>query len=127
MVRQLCAISIVLICTTSVAAQTGSVRGHVSDPQHVAIADATVTLTREGQMNPKTARTGADGTFELSGIEPGTYTLRIEAAGFDPSTHAVNVNSGSERVDVILQIAGLAEHVVVAASKLEEEPDCGLD
>jgi vitamin B12 transporter len=112
-----------LICgTASVAsAQTGSVRGRVLDPQRVAVADAAVTLTPADNTGPKTARTGSDGTFVVDAVAPGSYVLRIDAAGFDAWTQGVEVTGAPHTVDALLQVEGLTASVIVAAPKLEEE------
>lgn len=115
--------AVILVCVTAGAAfaQTGGVRGKVVDPQRVAVADATVTLTTAQNANPKTARTAPDGTFTIDGVAPGTYVLRVESPGFDPWVQSVIVAGGFEAVDPLLKIEGLTESVVVAAVKLEED------
>lgn len=101
--------------------QTLSLSGRVSDPQRGAVNDAVVTLTAPGGANPRTVRTGADGTFSFPGLASGSYVLQIDAPGFQRSTQTVMVTGATQSLDVVLQIAGLTESVIVAAPKLEEE------
>jgi hypothetical protein len=72
---------------TSTVAQTTSseVRGTVTDPTGAVIAAAKVVLSGE---NGKSAATvsGRDGNFQFNGVQPGKYSLTIEAKGFAPAT-----------------------------------------
>ena len=119
--RMACAAVLICVGASTAFAQTGSLRGRVLDPQRVAVVDATAMLTTASESNPKTARTGSDGTFTIDSVAPGTYVLRVEAAGFDPWTQSVAVAGGTQTVEAMLQIEGLTEAVVVAGPKLEEE------
>jgi vitamin B12 transporter len=113
-----------LICflAASASAQTLSVSGRVSDSQGGAVnAAAVVTLTIPGAPSPRTTRTDADGTFSIAGLPSGSYVLQIEAPGFQRWAQSVTVISGAQPINVVLQIAGLTESVVVAAPRLEEE------
>ena len=52
---------------------------------------------------------------------PARTSLQVEAPGFQETTQQVTVGAESARADVVLQIAGITETLVVAAPKLEEE------
>jgi len=72
--------------TSAVAqATTGEIRGTVTDPTGAVIAAAKVVLSGE---NGKSAATvsGRDGSFQLSGVQPGRYSLTISAKGFALAT-----------------------------------------
>ena len=69
----------------------------------------------------RTARTGVDGTFFFDGTATGSYTLQVDSPGFQPAAQEVTVEPGVRPLDVVLQIAGVVETVVVAAPRLEEE------
>jgi len=93
----------------------GSLRGLVQDPGGAVVAGATVTTTNEATgVADKTVTTSA-GTFEFPSLLPGSYTVRVEGAGFAPtaskgivvnsnqvtdSKFAMKVGSASEVVDV---------------------------
>jgi len=72
---------------TSAVAQTttGEISGTVTDPTGAVIAAAKVVLSGE---NGKSAATvsGRDGSFQLSGVQPGRYSLTISAKGFALAT-----------------------------------------
>src|SRR6185503_18196745 len=110
-----------VLSSATLSAQTASFEGRVTDPQGGAIVDAVVTLNASVPGGQRTARTGADGRFSLTNIPAGSYTLRVEAPNFSPATRDVSVGNSAQSLDVVLQVAGVTENVVVAAPKLEEE------
>ena len=107
--------------SASLSAQTASIEGRVTDPQGGAIVDAIVTLNVSAPASQRTARTGADGRFTFTNVQAGPYTLRVEAPNFEPATQNVTLGNSAQSLDVVLQVAGVSETVVVAAPKLEEE------
>ena len=100
-------------------AQTGSVRGSVVDQTGLVLPGATVILRGEGV--PRTAYADEQGTFELAGVTPGTYTLTVSLGGFSDATVEDVVVSGTalELPPVVLQLASFGETVVVTASRSE--------
>ena len=71
---------LILLWPATGLAQTGSIRGSVVDQTALVLPGATVTLRGNGV--PRTAYSDEQGTFELAGVAPGTYTLRVSLAGF---------------------------------------------
>lgn len=65
----------------SVAAQQSGVKGKVRANSGSAIAGAAITITRDGN-DLKSTKTGSDGGFQIVGVEPGFYGLRVEADGY---------------------------------------------
>ena len=95
-------------------AQIGSLRGTVTDPQRAVVADAAVSLESvDGAA--RSTRTAADGTFSFEGVTVGDYTLQVESPGFEPWRQPVAVVGGPVAVDVVMDVAGLAEAVSVTA------------
>ncbi len=77
------ATAFVLLASMIVRAQdTSNLSGQVADPAGKVIAGAVVTLTNAGTGVTRTAKTGDDGNYSFSQVQPGTYTLRVEAKGF---------------------------------------------
>ncbi len=121
-VRRFLHVALLMCLSAGVAfAQSGAVRGRVLDPQRVVVAEAAVTLTTADGANQKSTKTGADGSFSIESVAPGSYVLRVESAGFDTWSRGVVVTGATATVDALLQIEGLSESVQVAAPKLEEE------
>ncbi|HEY3579042.1 MAG TPA: ankyrin repeat domain-containing protein [Pyrinomonadaceae bacterium] len=61
---------------------TGALRGQVVDSQEATIASASVSLTQAETSEKRSTTTNDNGEFSFEGLEPGTYTLQVEAPGF---------------------------------------------
>lgn len=68
--------------TQSASLTTSDVRGTVVGADGKAIANATITLTSEATNQVRTAVSSADGTFAIRLLNPGTYSIAVEAQGF---------------------------------------------
>src|SRR5580704_10821566 len=64
----------------------GTILGTVRDASGGAMAGATVTITNTGTNDARTATTGTDGGYRVPALEPGLYTVRVEAGGFKTLT-----------------------------------------
>jgi hypothetical protein len=108
------------ICALSAMAQstvTGAINGTVSNPNKEVIAGATITAKNTGTNKEETATTGDSGGFKIVNLQPGTYTLTVNAAGFAPFTNEnVIVEVGrSTTIDVGLSLQGVTGTVQVTA------------
>src|SRR5215469_4160544 len=75
---------------------TGSISGVVTDASGAVLKGATVTLTNEGTGAELTTTTGDSGTYTLSPVRIGNYTLTASAAGFQKATQRdLTVNVGA--------------------------------
>ena len=96
---------------------TGSIEGTVTDPTGAAVAGVTVTATRQGGRSA-TATTNDEGFFRLPALEPGQYTVTVEAekgfAKFEEANVPVNLSRVSSVV-VQLRPQGATETVTVTA------------
>ena len=109
-------------------AQTGSVRGSVVDQTGLVPPGATVILRGEGV--PRTAYADEQGTFELAGVTPGTYTLTVSLGGFSDATVEDVVVSGTELAlpPVELQVSSpqfhqyADEHAALAGRRAQRLP-----
>ena len=108
---------LVVTLSTSVLAQSqsGSIRGTVKDEAGAAVGGAEVFLMH-AQSPVRTAVTGADGTFIIDNVAPGSYAVVVKRAGFGQSSSAVQVFAGDKKeVNVELEINPLSEEVTVTA------------
>ena len=83
------------------SAQTsqGTILGAVKDASGGAMAGATVTVTNTGTNDTRTATTGTEGEYRVPALQPGLYTVRVEAPGFKSLTvSAQNLVVGQEMV-----------------------------
>jgi multidrug efflux pump subunit AcrA (membrane-fusion protein) len=97
----------------------GSIVGSVTDHSGAAIGDAKVMVISEGTAYPRSIRTEAMGTYRVSGVEPGMYTVTVSAPGFKSvEQRGVDVVSGQvKRVDATLEIGDVSTTVTVKACR----------
>ena len=62
---------------------TGSVAGTVQDSTGAAVQGAQLTLTNDATGVKQTVFSSSRGTYFFEAVVPGTYTLTVEASGFD--------------------------------------------
>src|SRR5262249_46816821 len=77
-------VACVLVAASAARAQSvsGSIAGTVVDQTRQVLPGAAVTLINDQTGESRTTPTNAIGVFVFSAVRPGTYTLRIELAGF---------------------------------------------
>jgi hypothetical protein len=60
---------------------TGALRGQIADESGALIPDAAITLTgTAGEV--QSVKSGPDGAFNVTGLAPGSYTVRVVVTGF---------------------------------------------
>ena len=96
---------------------TSAILGQVSDAANAALTGATVTITNRETGATRTARTDGAGRFDFPQLKPGTYSVRVEAPGFQPQEND-NVFSGlgqKQTVNFRLKIGQAKETVEVSS------------
>lgn len=76
---------VVLTFSLAVHAQNaqGTIVGHVNDPSGAAIAGGTVTVTNTETGVANTYTTNRNGDYTAPALNPGNYTVAVEAPGFN--------------------------------------------
>jgi hypothetical protein len=98
---------------------TGALRGRVVDPQEALVANASVSLTQAETSEKRSTTTNDSGEFLFEGLEPGAYTLHVEAPGF-ATTQVTNVTvkaddtTATEPLTVKLEVAAMMTGGAVA-------------
>ena len=110
------------IAATPAAAQdytSGSVGGTVTDESGGTVSGATVTLTSNDQGFTRTTTSGANGTFRISSLPVGTYTLNVTAEGKDAFTaNDVRVVAG-QTADLSVGLTSTGNVIVVSATTIQ--------
>jgi hypothetical protein len=111
------------VCAQS---NTGTLRGQVTDPSGSFVSTATVIVTAPGG-DAITANTNREGIYEVKGLAPGKYGLKVIAAGFTAFENpGVDVAAGqTQKLDVKLTIETQEQKVVVtdqAGAALNVDP-----
>jgi hypothetical protein len=95
---------------------SGTIRGTVLDPSGAAIPKATVEIQNPVSRFSKTARTDAQGNFELDNVPFNPYHMSASASGFVSGTQDLDVRSPLPLdVKVTLQIGNVSTTVDVVA------------
>ena len=108
-------------CTAVLHAQTsntGALTGTVTDPSGGVIVGATVTVTNLATGQMRTATTNSTGSYQISLLPPGNYSVRFDAKGFkslDVPSITVNVTETPE-LDRKLEVGASSEKVTVEAT-----------
>src|SRR5215510_9939861 len=112
-------LSLALLLAVSAFAQTSaSLSGTVHDPQGGAVAGAKVTLKDAGGKVQLDTTTNGEGFYTFPIIQPGTYTVAIEATGFKKSVKSGVVVNASDRQSTgvtALEIGDITNSVEVTA------------
>src|SRR5258708_34507 len=96
--RLLFSLLVAMLLSTPVLAQsiTGTVSGIVIDTNGAAIPGATVALMSNQKGDTRNDTTNDSGRFSFAGLQPGTYTLKIEQKGFQSLEQKSVVLSANE-------------------------------
>jgi len=92
---------------------TGTIFGRVTDEQGGVIPGATVTVVSD--QGEKVAVTDSNGRFSVPYLTPGSYSLRVELAGFAPAVQeGIGVRLG-QRTELVftLRVGTVAETITV--------------
>lgn len=118
--KKLLAFTVFLIVLSASAAwgqATTSLRGTVTDPSGLSIREARVVIANPETGFSRTTTTGPDGSYVLPELLPGTYTVTVEARGFNKYAE----NGVILRVDmpatvnIRMKVGAAAETVSVSA------------
>ncbi|HEY1336312.1 MAG TPA: TonB-dependent receptor, partial [Bryobacteraceae bacterium] len=104
---------------------TGTILGAVRDPSGAVIPGVTITLRNTQTSITATAQTDEQGNYQFGNLRIGNYEVSAEKTGFAksvvPSIQLV-VNA-RQRADIVLQVGGVTDKVVVTGSVALLETD----
>ncbi|MTI89224.1 MAG: SusC/RagA family TonB-linked outer membrane protein [Balneolaceae bacterium] len=112
MLKKLHLLFIAMFLSVGAYAQSGTLTGTITDAESgEALPAVNVVLT---EITKGTA-TDLDGHYEISGIQPGTYTVKVTYIGFQTLTEEIQISSGENVKDFSLaEDIGLLDEIVVS-------------
>ena len=91
--------------------------GSILDPQAHPIASALVEVTSEQTGAARRASTNSQGLYEIPGLPPGTYELRVTAPGFGRSAQPLQLEVAQHlAIDIRLQVESRKDVVEVSSA-----------
>jgi hypothetical protein len=101
---------------------TGAIVGTVTDPSSAVVGNAAVTLTEAATGSVQNAVTDSKGRFAFPAVNPGEYSVKVEARGFRTSVTSKIVVEVDKSVNatVKLEVGAPSEVVEVTASSMTE-------
>jgi hypothetical protein len=115
------AVSIVSLLLTAMLAygqrDLGTITGTISDQQGAAVPNAKITIREDATGVVSDTVSNDTGTFTRPALNPGTYTVTVEAAGFQKTQQGnIIVNPGEPvAVNVALQVGNASQTIEVTA------------
>lgn len=99
---------------------TSAIAGQVTDATNAAIPGVSVTVTSREIGLERRAKTDEEGRFNFPLLRPGTYSIKVEADGFEPQQND-NIISGlgqKQEVNFTLKVARSEQSVTVSGETL---------
>ena len=95
----------------------GSISGHIADVTGAIVPAAAVTILNQGTNATRTAKADASGYFAVTLLPVGTYTIRVQQAGFQVSELKDALLEGQQNIslEIKLQLATVSSTVEVQA------------
>ena len=110
----------ILVAATSAFAQgnpTGTISGHVTDPDNLALPGVTVTVASPGLQGVRTAVTSPNGDYIIPFLPAGEYGVTFELHGFATVKQTISLKMADrESLNVRLPLASVSETVVVVGT-----------
>ena len=96
----------------------GQIQGVVTDETGSAVSGATIVAVQTESGLQRTVTSEADGGYSLPSLPVGPYTIKVTANGFSTYDQSgIVIQVGNElRIDVKLQVGGVAQTVQVTAA-----------
>ena len=106
----LLALTMVLLVPREASAQgetTSAIVGQVTDSSDAVIPSAIVTITNRDTGSRRTVKTDQAGRFNFPQLQPGNYSVRVDAQGFEPQqNNSVSASLGQKQtVNFLLKVA----------------------
>jgi hypothetical protein len=118
-------LTLLLLCGSAFAQETGTILGTVTDPTGAAVPNARIAVTNTASGTTRNVTSNQDGNYNVPDLNIGSYSVKAEAPGFksyEQTGITLNVNA-VVRVNVGLQIGQAQESVTVEATAVAVQSD----
>jgi hypothetical protein len=117
-VRYLCVLVVCFLTLTAFCQSNyATLRGAITDPQHRAVTTAGIEVFAAATGARRSAVSNSQGMFEIPGLTPGEYRVRVNATGFTPVDQTVKLEVGQQlTMDIALNLNSVQQAVEVAAN-----------
>jgi hypothetical protein len=120
--RAILAAGLLTLLSLPLAAQIrGRIEGTITDESNAIIPGATVTLINVNTGIHTVRQTSSTGVYIFDAVDPGQYTLTVEATGFNKFTqeNIVMQALGDVSVNAVLRAGAVQESVTVTSTPVE--------
>jgi hypothetical protein len=116
---------VALVATGAMAQQeTGRITGTVKDQSGAVVPGAAVTITNVATNAQRTTITGRDGTYVVTNLLPGNFSVTAAMTGFNTTKKTVNLTVGGVAdVDFSLTVGVAPTTVVVSEAAVQVETE----
>jgi Carboxypeptidase regulatory-like domain len=104
---------------------TGTLTGIVSDSSGAVVPGASIVMKNQGSGDIRKTVSNGEGFFSITAVQPGTYTVNVEAKGFQKwEQRGLTFNSGDKRTlsEIALTVGSTNDVVVVEGTISELSP-----
>ena len=101
------------------AQNTGTISGTVTDPANAALLNANVTLSNQATGETREVKTNTEGAFVFTPLNPGTYKVKVEAAGFriyNQENIVLQLNDRIGLPQIGMQVGSTTDSITVEAT-----------
>ena len=118
----------VLACVGVYAQANSELTGIVTDQTGAVVAGAHITLTDPATGASKSTDSGPTGLYDVNGLNPANYNLKVVAKGFEAfAQNGIVINvSATVRTDVKLTVGAENQTVTVEADALQVQTDSNV-
>lgn len=118
----LLSLALLLACSGVAMAQeeiTAAISGQVTDSTGALVTSASITVVNDETKMERKATTGEDGSYTITNLVPGTYTLTVEVANFKRYVQTALVLNARDRrsINVTLEAGTIGEMVTVTSQE----------
>ena len=122
-----CLLVLTLLVSVSVAQQlTGTLTGTVADSAGAVVPNAKVTMKNAASGDVRTTVSNGSGYFTITAVQPGTYSVSVEAPGFktwDRSGITFSQGDNHTLSNIKLEVGNVSETVEIKAGADAVIPD----